>query len=336
MKGNPVKTTLKIAAVAALAGLTLSACGTPSSSTGSSDGAAGGKSYSIGVVQIITHEALDASREGFKAALADAGLKVTYDEQNANGDQSVAASIAGSFATAKHDLILAIATPTAQAMAQAVTETPVLFTAVTDPVGAKLVASLEAPGANVTGTSDANPVKEQLELIKKVVPKAKTIGVVYNSGEANSVTQVAWVKAAAKPLGLEVKEASATTTAEVQQAADSLNVDAIYVPTDNTVVSAIGSVVQIGESKKIPVFGAEGNTVTGGAIATYGISYRELGYQTGKQAVRILTEGAKPASMPVETQKELALYLNLGAATRMGVTLPADLVAQAKPENITK
>ncbi|WP_084634923.1 ABC transporter substrate-binding protein [Propionicicella superfundia] len=324
---------LRIAAVAAAASLALTACA--SAQTGSSP-SADGASYSIGIVQIISHDALDSSREGFKKALADAGLNVTYDEQNANGDQSVAASIAGTFAAADHDLILAIATPAAQAVAQAVTDTPVLFTAVTDPVGAQLVSSLDAPGGNVTGTSDANPVKEQLELIVQVVPEAHTIGVIYNSGEANSVTQVEWVKSAAAELGLEVKEATATTTGEVQQAAESLDVDAVYIPTDNTVVSAVGSVVQVGETKQIPVFAAEGNTVAAGAIATYGISYYDLGYQTGKQAARILTEGANPATMPVETQEDLALYLNLGAAQRMGVTLPQNLIDKADPENVTK
>lgn len=324
-----MKKSLKFAAVAAVAALTLSACASNAASTTAST-----KTYSIGIAQIQTHPALDAAREGFKSALADAGITVKYDEQNANGDQSVLASIAGTFANANHDLILAIATPTAQAMAQSVTNTPILFTAVTDPVGSDLVTSLEAPGGNVTGTSDANPVKEQLELIKQIVPDAKTVGIVYNSGEDNSVTQVKWVKEEAKALGLEVKEASATTTAEVQQATESLDVDVIYVPTDNTVVSAISSVIQVAESKQIPVIGAEAGTVTGGAIATYGISYYELGRQTGEQAVRILTQGADPASMPVETQENLDLYLNLGAAKRMGVTLPQELIDRAKPENV--
>ena len=337
---------LRLIAVASLAGLALTACaGTPAATTppaGSPSASPQGtdqpkKTYSIGITQIITHEALDSAREGFKAALAEAGLEVTYDEQNANGDQSTAASIAGTFADADHDLILAIATPTAQAVAQAITDIPVLFTAVTDPVGAQLVASWEAPGANVTGTSDANPVKEQLDLIKQVVPQVKTLGVIYNSGEDNSVTQLGWVKDAAGPLGIEVKEAPAPTTADVQQATESLGeVDAIYIPTDNTVVSAINGVLGVAEAKQIPVFGAEAGTVRAGAIATYGLSYYELGRQTGQQAVRILTEGADPATTPVETQANLDIYLNLGAAARMGVTLPQALLDQAKPENITQ
>ncbi len=337
--------TSRLAAAAALAGLTLTACaGAPAASTSPSespsaspDASQPAKAYKIGITQIVTHEALDAAREGFKAALAEAGLEVTYDEQNAQGDASVAASIAGTFADGGYDLILAIATPTAQAVAQKIADVPVLFTAVTDPVGAELVASLEAPGANVTGTSDANPVKEQLELVKQVVPDAKTVGVVYNSGEANSVTQINWLKEIAPTLGLEIKEAAAPTSADVQQATESLgDVDAIYVPTDNTVVSSLDGLIGVAETKQIPVFGAEASTVAGGAIATYGISYTELGRQTGEQAVRILTEGADPATMPVETQTNLEVYLNLGAAQRMGVTIPQELIDRAKPENITQ
>lgn len=334
----------RLAALAALSSLALTACAgtaaTPPVEPTSASSQAGeplAESYSIGITQIITHQALDAARDGFKAALADAGLDVTYDEKNAEGDQSTAANIAGTFADGNHDLILAIATPTAQAVVQKISDIPVLFTAVTDPVGSQLVASLEAPGANVTGTSDANPVKEQLELLRQVVPDAQTVGVVYNSGEDNSVTQVAWVKEAASALGLEVKESSAPTTADVQQATEALgDVDAIYIPTDNTVVSSISSVIIVAEAKQIPVFAAEANTVTAGAIATYGISYYELGRQTGEQAVRILTEGASPATMAVETQSNLEVYLNLGAAERMGVTLPQELVDRAKPENITQ
>mgnify|MGYP001171439299 FL=1 len=346
LKGFVVFKPLTLAAGAALTALVLTACaGTPAATTPPAESPTASeqpteqpaKTYSIGITQIVTHEALDAAREGFKAALADAGLQATYDEQNAQGDPSIAASIAGTFADAGHDLILAIATPTAQAVAQKISDVPVLFTAVTDPVGAELVASLEAPGANVTGTSDANPVKEQLELVKQIVPDAKTIGVVFNSGEANSVTQVSWLKEIAPTLGLEIKEAAAPTSADVQQATEALgDVDAIYVPTDNTVVSSLDGLIGVAEAKQIPVFGAEAGTVSGGAIATYGISYYELGRQTGEQAVRILTEGADPATMPVETQTNLEVYLNLGAAQRMGVTLPQELIDRAKPENITQ
>ncbi len=321
-----MKRTLPLAAALAVAGLALTACGAGPEADG----------YSIGTVRIQAHPSLDASLDGFKAALADAGLEVSYDDKNANGDQSIAASIAGTFASADHDLVLAIATPTAIAVAQAVTDTPVLFTAVTDPLDAGLVAASDAPGANVTGTSDANPVREQLELILEFVPDAASIGVVYSPGEPNSVVQVNWVKEAAAELGLEVVEATAVTTADVQQAADTLDVDAIYVPTDNTVVSALDAVIQVGETKQIPVFAAEGDSVAKGTVATVGISYYDLGYQTGEMAVRILTEDADPATMAVETQSDLLVYVNLGAAERMGVAVPQSVLDRATPDTTTE
>ncbi len=335
--------TTRMAALALATALLATACGggtttedetTPAG--GDTSAAAEGEAVSIGITQIVAHPSLDASAQGFKDALADAGYDVTYDEQNAQGDQSTAASIAGTFASADLDLILAIATPTAQSVVQAVTDVPILFTAVTDPVSADLVDSMEAPGGNATGTSDANPVMEQLELIKRLDPDAVTVGIVYSSGEVNSEVQVDWAKDAAADLGLEIVEAAVSTSAEVQQAAESLDVDAFYVVTDNTVVSALESLIQVAEAKEILTVAAEGDSVARGTVATYGIDYYQLGYQTGEMAVRILRGEADPASMPVETQSELQLYLNLAAAERMGVTIPEDLLAEADPENITE
>jgi len=224
--------------------LLVSACGSPASSEGNA--AEGGtESVNIGISQIVSHPSLDATRDGFKKALADNGYvegeTVTYDEQNAQGDQATATSIAGKFASDKKDLILAIATPTAQAAVQAIADSPILFTAVTDPVSADLVESMDAPGSNVTGTSDRNPVEEQLALVKELNPDAKSVGIVYSSGEVNSGVQVEWAKEAGKKLGLEIKEAAISNSTEVQQAAESLDVDAFYVPTDNAVVSALES-----------------------------------------------------------------------------------------------
>jgi putative ABC transport system substrate-binding protein len=209
------------------------------------------------------------------------------------------------------------------------TDVPILFTAVTDPVAAKLVASNEAPGANVTGTTDMNPVAEQLALIKRIKPDARTVGVIYSSGEVNSEVQVAAAREAAPGLGLELVEKTITTTGEVQQAVSSLDVDAIYVPTDNNVVAGLSAVIAHAEAKKIPLVAGEGDSVKNGALITYGLDYAKLGYQTGEMAVKILTEGADPATMPVESQKDLALVVNKAAAERMGVTLPDDLVAEA-------
>lgn len=326
---RPLRSAVALTTVVAASALAITACGSKdNSSSNSAD-----KTYKIAVAETITHPALDESIKGFKAALADEGLKVNYDDKNANGDQTVIASIASQIATGGYDLSLAVATPMAQGLVQANPNSPILFTAVTDPEDAGLVKSWDKPGGNATGTSDKNPVKEQLELIKEIKPDATSVGVLYNPGEANSVVQVNWVKDEAKNLGLEVKEATAVGTAEVQQAADSLSADAIYVPTDNTVVSALNSVIQVAEQKKIPVIAAEGESVQKGAVATYGISYYNLGYQTGKMAVDVLKNGKNPADMPVQTQSDLLFYVNKGAAERMGVTIPQSLLEKAKPEN---
>ena len=332
----------RVAATALAAALLLTACGgsgdddvTPGSTDNATPSAVA-ETLNIGISQIVSHPSLDAAREGFKAALADAGYDVEYDEQNAQGDQSIAASIAGKFASEDLDMILAIATPTAISVAQAVTDIPVLFTAVTDPVDAGLVASLESPGGNVTGTSDAVPVSDLLELVTRLSPDAKTVGIVYNPGESNAVTQVGWAQDAAADLGLEIVLATADTSNGVQQAAESLDVDAFFVITDNTVVSALETLIQVAEAKDIPVVASEGDSVARGAIATIGISYYDLGYQTGEMAVKILKGEATTDAMPVETQSDLAVYLNTGAAERMGVTIPADLLAEADPANITE
>lgn len=320
-----------LATAAAAAVLALAGCSGQAQQSQSSAASEGGDgSYTIGITQITTHTSLDEAREGFKAALEEAGLNVTYDEQNAQGDQATATSIASKFASGNLDLILAIATPSAQAVAQAVADVPVLFTAVTDPVSAQLVASMDAPGANVTGTTDMNPVAKQVQLVKDINPEAKTLGIIYSSGEVNSEVQVAAVKEAAAKLGLEVKEATVTNSSEVQQAAQSLKgVDAFYVPTDNTVVSALASVIQVAEETSVPVIAGEADSVRNGAVATYGIDYEKLGRQTGEMAVRILTKGEDPAKMAVESQAEYALTVNAAAAAKMGITLPQTLLDKA-------
>lgn len=294
----------------------------------------GEKAVRLGVIQIIEHPALDAARKGFLEALAANGYaegkNLQVDFQNAQGDQSTLQTIARKFVQDKKDLILAIATPSAIAMANETKEIPIFITAVTDPVEAKLVNNMEKPGTNVTGTTDMNPVKEQLELLKKLVPKAKKVGVIYNSSEVNSQVQVRIVKKEAPALGLEIVEAPITATHEVMQGAQSLvgKVDAIYVPTDNTVVSAVAGVIKVAEEHKIPVLAGESNTVEAGAVGTIGIDYKKLGYQTGEMAIRVL-KGAKPQDMPIEKQKELNIVLNAKAAQAMGVTIPEDLQKQA-------
>ena len=327
-----MKRTSLIAATAAAAALALAGCsGSATSTDASTPASPAGEAYSIGITQITTHTALDSAREGFKKAFEDAGIQVKYDEQNAQGDQATATSIASKFASSDLDLVLAIATPSAQAAAQSITKVPVLSTAVTDPVSAQLVNSLEAPGSNITGTTDMNPVADQISLVKEFAPKAKTLGIIYSSGEVNSEVQVELAKEAAAKDGLQVVESAVTNSAEVQQAAQDLasKVDAIYVPTDNTVVSALASVVQAAEDAKIPLIAGEANSVVQGALATYGIDYSKLGYQTGEMAIRILKEGAEPASLPVEAQKDYELTVNTTTLKALGLELPTSLKDRA-------
>ncbi len=317
-----------ITGLVATSALVLAGC-----SSGGEDDAAGGggESYRIGINQLVQHPALDSATAGFKEAFSEAGVEVEFDEQNANGEQGTALTIAQQFASDDLDLALAVATPAAQAMAQNITDVPLLFTAVTDPVSAELVDSMEEPGANVTGTSDAAPIDKQLELLTEIVPDAERIGIVYASGEVNSQVQVDQAREAAGPLGLEIETQTVTTVNEIQQAVEALgDVDAIYVPTDNMVVSGIASLVQVAEGKQIPVIAAESGTVEGGAVATLGIDYTELGRQTGEMALRILRDGEDPATMPVETATEFTYVVNEDAAERQGVTIPEDILAEAE------
>ncbi|RKQ90162.1 putative ABC transport system substrate-binding protein [Mycolicibacterium mucogenicum 261Sha1.1M5] len=311
----------------AAAALTLSACSSPAATDSGDEAKA---SYKIGVSQFVQHPALDAATAGFKQAFDDAGVDVEWDDQNANGDQATAVTIAQGFASSDLDLVLAVATPAAQTAAQAITDKPILFTAVTDAVEGQLVESNEAPGGNVTGTSDLAPFDEQLALLKEVAPGAKKVGIVYASGEVNSQVQVDAVTEAAGPLDLEVVTKTVTTANDIAAATEALgDVDAIYVPTDNMVVAGIASLVQVAEDKQIPVIGAEAGTVEGGAVITLGIDYTKLGYQTGEMALKVL-EGADPATMPVEVSNEFAYVVNEGAAERMGATIPEAILAEAE------
>lgn len=324
---NPL---LKIAALVAAGALALTGCGGGSTGGSGSSSSDSDTVYKIGISQYVSHPSLDAAKEGFKQALADAGLKVDYDEQNAQADAATVATISNRFAgDADLDLVLAIATPSAIGAAQAITDVPVLFTAVTDPVSAELVASNEAPGANVTGTTDMNPVADQIALIKQVAPDAKTVGIIYSSGEVNSIVQVELAKKAAEKEGLTIVEKTVAEGNQVLQAAQTLDVDAIYVPTDNLVVNNLESVLQVAEEQKIPVIVGETDSVKRGGLLTLGLDYHALGVQTGEMAIRILTEGANPAEMPVEFQKQAKLVINTAAAERMGVTLPQSLLDKA-------
>ncbi|WP_309082078.1 ABC transporter substrate-binding protein [Zhihengliuella sp.] len=323
----------QVAAGMAATALVLSACGGSGNGGDGGDGGGGaaGESVKIGISQIQSHPSLDAVREGFKTGLEEAGYTdVQYDEQNPQGDQATNTAIAGQFAAdSEIDLVLGISTPSAQALTQSVTGVPVVFSAVTDPVEASLVESLEAPGGNVTGTSDKNPVKEQLQLLQELSPKAKKVGIVYSSGEVNSQVQVDWAKEAADELGLTIEVAAISASSEVQQAAAGLDVDAFYVPTDNAVVSALEGLLQVAQDKGVPVISADGSSVERGATATYGINYEKLGEQTGRMAARILDGEADPATTPVETIEEVELYVNTTAAEKVGVEIPQEMLDEA-------
>lgn len=289
----------------------------------------------IGIIQIVEHPALDGARQGFIDILAENGYvegeSVIYNYQNAQGDMSTANTIAQQFSWEKPDLILAIATPTAQAVANAVKDIPILITAVTDPVAAGLVDTIDKPNTNVTGTTDMTPVGQQLELLLKFKPDVKKVGIIYNAGEVNSVVQVDIAKEKCTDLGIELVEATADNSGAVLQAAQSLanRVDAIYVPTDNTVVSAIESVVKIAEDYDLPLIVGEEDSVKRGGLATVGINYYQLGRQTGAMALKIINGEAKPASMPIESQETTRLVINSTAADRMGVEIPVELKEKA-------
>jgi len=306
----------------------------PGESGGAQEEAQGQKLITLGIIQFVAHPSLDAARQGFLDVLKENGyeegvsLKVVH--KDAQADMTIAQSIAQQFAQDQPDLILAIATPAAQAMANATKDIPILITAVTDPVGARLVESMERPGGNVSGTSDYVSIAAQLDLLRQVVPEAKRIGLIYNSGEQNSIVQAEEVKKYADEHGLTVVEATPTNSSEVLQAAQSLvgKVDAIYVPTDNTVVSALEAVVKVSYENGIPMFPGEGDSVNRGGVATVGVDYYKLGRQTGEQALKILA-GAKPADIPVETQKDLAVIVNLTAAEKVGIEIPQSILDQA-------
>ena len=288
----------------------------------------------VAITQIVEHPALDAVHEGVKDELAERGYRegenLRLMHESAQGNSAIASQIARKFVGENPDVIVAIATPSAQTVAAAARNVPVVFSAVTDPVAAKLVQSWEAPGANITGVSDMLPIEKHLDMLQRAMPDAKRIGTVYNPGEANAAALIELLEERLQARGLELVKGAATKTSEVLGAARSLvgKADAIYLTTDNTVISAAEAVISVGERAKIPVFAADTATVERGAVAALGFNYYNHGRQTGAMVARVL-EGAGTADMPVETMEELDLYVNPEAAARMGVTLPEDLIQEA-------
>jgi putative ABC transport system substrate-binding protein len=293
------------------------------------------KVVQIGIIQFASHPALDQSREGFVDFLAQAGYKdgekVKLDIQNAQRDMSIARTIAKKFVSDNKDMIFTIATPASQAAAKETTTIPIVFSTVTDPVKAGLVKSIESSGNNVTGVSDLIPVKTQIELLLKIAPKIKKLGIIFNPGEDNARVLVEMTRQAAKELNLELRDAPVTNTGEVFAAAQSLvgKVDGIYTIQDNTVSSAIESVVKVGNNNQLPVLVPGIPSVERGGLATVGTSFYNIGRIAGEQAVRIM-KGAKPSEIPVAFAKDFEIYLNQKTADEIGIKFSEDLKSKAK------
>ena len=289
----------------------------------------------IGISQFVEHGALDAARDGFLAALEEKGYKdggkVIIDLQNAQAESANTQTIAQGFVADNKDLLLGIGTPSAQSLYNGTKEIPILITAITDPVDAGLVKSLENTETNVTGTSDALDLELQFKLLKDLNPDAKKVGVVYTTSEPNSEIQVKEIKEKAPDFGLEVVTAGISTSNDVAQALDSIieDIDVMYVPTDNIVVAAMPLIYQQTIAKKIPVIGSEKGQVENGALATEGIDYYELGFQTGLMAVEII-EGKEPKDMPVQVAKEFVLTINEDTVKELGIELPEELKSRAE------
>jgi len=307
---------------------------TGSAASGASAGA-DQKVIKIGIVQIVEHPSLNTIREAFIAQLAEKGYKdgdnIKIDYQNAQGDQTNLNTITQKFVADKSDLIVAIATPSAQAAANATSDIPVLFSACTDAVGSGLVTSLDKPGKNVTGTSDAVSAEKIMELAKRITPNIKKIGALYNSSETNSISVVNSLKEYAKNNGMEVIEGTVTNSSEVQQVTQSLagQVDAIFSPIDNTIASTMPVVAQVANNARIPLYVGADSMVKDGGLATYGVNYTTLGQETANMAVDIIN-GKKPGDMPVKIMSDVQIYVNKDTAKAIGITIPDDVLKEAK------
>lgn len=313
-------------------GTALTGCGSAgnSGSTGPS-----GKMKNIGVVQLVQHDALDSANKGFVDGLKEKGYEegktVTFDQQNAQGEQANAQTICKQFADSNKDLIFAIATPAAQAAYNATKDIPIVCTAVTDPVSAEIAKDWKSSGTNVTGTSDKVPVDDQVKLLKKLLPDVKTVGVIYNTSETNSVVQVDELKSAAEKEGLAIKEVGVTNVNEINQNLASAlgEIDVLYTPTDNTVASAYSLVGKLCLDANKPIIGAEEAVVTKGGLATIGIDYYKLGKEAGYKAAEVL-DGKKPSEVEISTLSEMTFTINSDVAKKLNITIPEEIDKDAK------
>ena len=295
---------------------------------------AGAQQTSVADTAIVEHPALDAVRDGVRDELDAAGYRpgenLAFTYRTAQGNPTIASQIARQFAGQDHDVIVPISTPSAQAVLSATDDVPVVFSAVTDPVAARLVRDPAAPQGRVTGVSDLSPVERQLALIREVMPEARTLGVIYNPGEANSVKILDLLKRHGPDFDLATVESVATKSSEVLSAARNLvgKADAVYIPTDNTIVSALESAIKVGIDNDMPIFAADTASVPRGAVMALGFDYYDLGRQTGRIVVRVL-EGEKPADIPVQSVETTQLSVNPAAAERMGLTVPGSVMERA-------
>ncbi|MGM9525781.1 MAG: ABC transporter substrate binding protein [Peptococcaceae bacterium] len=325
-----------VVAIAAMSMGMLAGCG-GSKDSGAQQGAEDGKTYKVGVVQLVQHGALDQANQGMIDGLKDNGYEegknLEIDQQNAQGDQSNLQNIAQQFVSNESDIILAIATPAAQVMAAATEDIPIVGTAITSYTGAKLVESDEAPGTNVTGTSDMNPIEAQLNLLLQIVPDAKVIGTVYTASETNSQIQVDILEQIAGEMGLTVEARTISNVNDIQQAAQSLvgEVDALWLPTDNNVASAMPQVIGVTDEAGLVTICGEESMVRAGGTATYGFSYYKLGYNAGVMAAKILSGESVPAEMPIQymPEEDCVAIVNTDAVAALGIEIPADIMDNA-------
>ena len=290
--------------------------------------------YTIGINQLVQHDALDASREGFIEGLKEKGFEegknLKIDYQNAQGDIAIAKTISDQFVTSKVDMIFAIATSSLQASYNATKDIPIVFTAVTDPIGAGVAESWESSGTNVTGTSDMVSMEKQLSLLTTLVPDIKTLGVIYNSSEANSLAQVQELKKEVEKNAIDIKEISVTTVNEINQNLNAAigSIDALYAPTDNTVASAYDLVGNICVNKNIPILCGEEAGVSKGGLCSIGIDYFKLGKEAGYKAAEILN-GTKPSDIEISTLSDMSITINTDVAEKLNITIPEDIDTKA-------
>lgn len=323
------------------------ACGANTGKTGSdtdsdtvNSGSEAEKTYTIAISQIVEHPSLDATREGFIAALKDAGIEegknLKIDFNNAQGDAANIKTISQKIASSKSDLALGIATQTAQSLADDVKDIPVLFAAVTDPIDAGIVTQLKAPGGNITGASDTNPdaIKQTMDFIASQLPDVKNVGLIINEGEQNAVVMGNIAEEALAKHGIKLIKASVANSSDVKQAADSLvgRVDALYITLDNMVVSGVDAIIEVANNNDIPFFSADRDTVERGAFAAVGFKYFDHGYEVGQMAVEILKNGKKPGDMDVTVPQKLDFIFNLKAAAEQGITVTDEMKAFVKDQ----